>query len=65
MRIREQLAKSAMSSSVSSHCGQKSEIRDRKSKIEAEAYMNGTSQGPTAEDARKDDHIRGRSHARA
>jgi hypothetical protein len=26
-----------------------------------EAYQNGTSQGPTPEDARKDDHIRGRS----
>jgi hypothetical protein len=25
------------------------------------AYMNGTSQGRTPEDARKDDHIRGRS----
>jgi len=26
-----------------------------------EAYLNGTSQEPTPEDARKDDHIRGRS----
>jgi hypothetical protein len=26
-----------------------------------EAYLNSTSQGPTPEDARKDDHIRGRS----
>jgi len=26
-----------------------------------EAYLNGTSQGPTPEDARKDDHICGRS----
>ena len=26
-----------------------------------QAYLNGTSQGPTPEDARKDDHIRGRS----
>ena len=26
-----------------------------------EAYPNGTSQGPTPEDARKDGHIRGRS----
>ncbi len=26
-----------------------------------EPYLNGTSQGPTPEDARKDDHIRGRS----
>jgi hypothetical protein len=29
--------------------------------IGSEAYLNGTSQGPTPEDARKDDHIRGRS----
>ncbi len=33
--------------------------------IGAEAYLNGTSQGPTPEDARKDCHIRGRSHAKA
>ena len=26
-----------------------------------EAYLNGTSQGPTPEDARKEGHIRGRS----
>ena len=26
-----------------------------------EAYLNGTSQGPTPEDARQDVHIRGRS----
>jgi hypothetical protein len=26
-----------------------------------EAYLNGTSQEPTPEDARKDDHIQGRS----
>ena len=26
-----------------------------------EAYLNGTSQGPTTEDARKDGQIRGRS----
>jgi hypothetical protein len=26
-----------------------------------EAYLNGTSQGPTPEDAPKDGHIRGRS----
>jgi len=39
----------------------RSEIRDPKSKIEAEAYLNGTSQGPTPEDAGKDDHICGRS----
>jgi hypothetical protein len=30
-----------------------------------EAYLNGTSQGATPEDARKDGHIRGRSHAAA
>ena len=30
---------------------------------DSEAYLNGTSQGPTPEDARKDVHIRG--HARA
>ena len=29
--------------------------------VGSEAYLNGTSQGPTAEDARKDGHIRGRS----
>jgi hypothetical protein len=29
--------------------------------VVAEAYLNGTSQGPTPEDARKDGHIRGRS----
>jgi hypothetical protein len=28
----------------------------------SEAYLNGTSQGPTTEDARKDGHIRGRSN---
>jgi len=27
----------------------------------SEAYLNGTSQGPTPKDARKDGHIRGRS----
>ena len=27
----------------------------------SEAYLNGTSQGPTPEDAKKDGHIRGRS----
>ena len=27
--------------------------------IGSEAYLNGTSQGPTPEDARKDGHIRG------
>jgi len=29
--------------------------------IGSEAYLNGTSQGPTPEDARKDGQIRGRS----
>ena len=29
--------------------------------IGSEAYMNGTSQEPTPEDARKDGHVRGRS----
>ena len=29
--------------------------------VGAEAYLNGTSQGPTPEDARKDGRIRGRS----
>jgi hypothetical protein len=29
--------------------------------VGSEAYLNGTSQGPTAEDARKDGHISGRS----
>ncbi|MEJ2363784.1 MAG: hypothetical protein P8075_19405 [Deltaproteobacteria bacterium] len=29
--------------------------------IGSETYLNGTSQGPTPEDARKDGHIRGRS----
>ncbi len=29
----------------------------------SEAYLNGTSQGPTLEDARKDGHIRGRSRS--
>ncbi len=29
--------------------------------IGSEAYLNGTSQGPTPEDARKDGHMRGRS----
>ena len=29
--------------------------------IGSEAYLNGTPQGPTPEDARKDVHIRGRS----
>jgi len=31
----------------------------------SETYLNGTSQGSTLEDARKDGHIRGRSHAKA
>jgi hypothetical protein len=29
--------------------------------VGSEAYLNGTSQGPTPEEARKDGHIRGRS----
>jgi hypothetical protein len=29
--------------------------------VGSEAYLNGTSQGPTHEDAWKDGHIRGRS----
>jgi len=29
--------------------------------VEPETYLNGTSQGTTPEDARKDGHIRGRS----
>jgi hypothetical protein len=29
--------------------------------VGSEAYLNGTSQGPTPEDARKGGHIRGRS----
>jgi hypothetical protein len=29
--------------------------------VGTEAYLSGTSQGPTFEDARKDGHIRGRS----
>jgi hypothetical protein len=29
--------------------------------VGSEAYLNGTSQEPTPEDARQDDHIRGRS----
>jgi len=29
--------------------------------VGSKAYLNGTSQGPTPEDGRKDDHIRGRS----
>jgi hypothetical protein len=29
--------------------------------VGSEAYLSGTAQGPTPEDARKDDHIRGRS----
>ncbi len=30
-------------------------------RVGSEAYLNGTSQGPTPEDTRKDGHIRGRS----
>jgi len=33
--------------------------------IGSEAYLNSTSQGPIPEDARKDGHIPGRSHAGA
>jgi len=33
------------------NCTQKSEIQNPKSEIEAEAYLSGTSQGPTPEDA--------------
>ncbi|MBW2720869.1 MAG: hypothetical protein JRC67_01380 [Deltaproteobacteria bacterium] len=29
--------------------------------VGSKAYLNGTSQGPISEDARKDAHIRGRS----
>jgi hypothetical protein len=29
--------------------------------VGSESYLDGTSQGPTSEDARKDGHIRGRS----
>jgi hypothetical protein len=29
--------------------------------VGSEAYLNGTSQGPTPKDTRKDGHIRGRS----
>jgi hypothetical protein len=29
--------------------------------VGSEAYLNGTSQGPTPKDARKNGHIRGRS----
>ncbi len=29
--------------------------------VESEAYLNGTSQGSTPEDTRKDGHIRGRN----
>ena len=34
-------------------------------RIGSEAYLNGTSQEPTPEDARKDGQFRGRSHAKA
>ena len=33
--------------------------------LEPEAYLNSTSQGARSKDARKDAHIRGRSHAKA
>ena len=32
--------------------------------IGSETYLNGTSQGPKPEDARKGAHVRGRSHAK-
>ena len=50
------MAKSELLNSISSII-----VNNPKSKIEPEAYLNGTSQGPTPEDARKDGHIRGRS----
>ena len=50
------MAKSEFLSSISSIV-----VQNPKSKIEAEAYLNGTSQGPTPEDTRKDGQIRGRS----
>ena len=31
---------------------------NRTAGLDSEAYLNGTSQGPTPEDARKDGHIR-------
>ena len=34
-------------------------------RIGPEPYLNGTSQGPAPEDARKDGNIHGRSHAKA
>jgi len=57
------MAKSELLSSILSIVvkNPKSEIQNPKSKIEAEAYLNSTSQGPIPEDARKDGHIRGRS----
>jgi hypothetical protein len=45
------MVKSGLLRQISS-MSQKSEIRNPKSKIEAEAYLNGTSQEPTPEDAR-------------
>ena len=50
------MAKSALLSSISSIA-----VKNPRSEIEAEAYLNGTSQGPTPEDTWKDGHIRGRS----
>jgi hypothetical protein len=54
-RIREPSAKSELLTLISSH--HKSEILNRKSKIAAEAYLDGTSQGAIPEDG----HIQGRS----
>ena len=34
-------------------------------RVKLSLALNGTSQGPTTEDARKNGHIRGRSHAEA
>ena len=43
------------------NCCHKSEILNPKSNIEAEPYLDGTSQGATPQDTRKDGHILGRS----
>ncbi|MBW2580505.1 MAG: hypothetical protein JRD00_06085 [Deltaproteobacteria bacterium] len=47
--------------SVVSCCGEDGLATGQPQGVGSEAYLNGTSQGPTPEDARKDDHIRGRS----
>jgi hypothetical protein len=36
-------------------------VKGKPQGVGSEAYLNGTSQGPTTEDARKDGQIRGRS----